>query len=111
VTKKCSKCDYAASHIPRLSMFAFTGATPAVMFFDYPVCRAHMQLRPADLVTDQSWTALLVAIVGAGKLAPRRDLNRVECVLLRSLEAREFYRVVEAGRAQKVLAPSSLKVH
>lgn len=87
-------------------MFAFTGATPAVMFFDYPVCRAHLQLTPADLVSDQVWAGLIVAIVGAGKLAPRRDLNRVDCVPIRGYEAREFYRLLDRGRTQKVTTPT-----
>lgn len=99
---KCSRCDYAASHIPRLSMFAFTGASPAVMFFDYPVCRAHLNLMPADLVTDDAWVQILIAIVAAGKLAPRRDLNHVEVVPIRGHEAREFYDLIERGKGQKI---------
>lgn len=111
MTKTCSKCAAPATHIPRLSMFAFRGATPAVMFFDYPLCKAHATLTPADLVTDGAWAGLIVAIVGAGKLAPRRDLNTVEAVSLRSRKAREFYRLVERGKAQKVTTPKPGTVH
>lgn len=105
VTKACAKCTAPATHIPRLSMFAFPGAAPHEMFFDYPVCRAHTALTPADLVTTEAWTMLVVALVGAGKIAPKRALNRVDAVPIRGHEAREFYRLVEVGRAQKFKTP------
>lgn len=108
--RKCSKCDAPATHIPRLSMFAFSGASPAVMFFDLPLCMGH-KVTAADMITDQAWTALVLAIVAQRKLAPRRDLNRVDLVRLTHKEAREFYRLVALGRAGKVDTPDKPTVH
>ena len=105
--RKCSKCPANAAFIPRLSMFAFTGASPSVMFFDYPVCRLHSKLTPADLVTDETWVKAVIANVEGGKLAPRRDLNTVEAMPIRGPEALAFFDALERGKTMKITAPAA----
>ena len=91
---KCTRCDFEATHIPRLVFVAFKGAGASVMFMDWPTCRAHLP-GVADLITDEEWKKIQLAIVSAGKLIPKRDLTTVEHVPLRGHEAQAFYRALK----------------
>lgn len=102
MTKKCSKCAAPATHIPRLVFFAFTGAAPSEMFFDYPLCVEHaVLLRPADLLTDDTWRVIVLAVVGSMKLAPKRELTKCQPVRINSAGARKFFELQARGRTSK----------
>lgn len=101
-TKKCSRCDAGATHIPRLVFFAFTGASPSEMYFDYPVCAEHAVLmQPGDLLTDEAWKGITLAIVGASKLAPQRSLTKCQPVRITSKPAKKFYELQARGMVGK----------
>jgi hypothetical protein len=102
VTKQCSKCQAAATHIPRLVFFAFVGAAPSEMFFNYPVCAKHAVLMmPGDLLTDDTWRVVTLAVVGSMKLAPKRELTKCQPVRISSNAARKFFEMVARGKADK----------
>lgn len=98
---KCWKCDAPATHIPKIVMRAFPGASPAEMFFDLRTCLIHGP-KPSELLSDETWTRVVIVLVSQRKLAPRKDLNVVVLVSMKHDDVRTFYRMANAGRTEKI---------
>lgn len=111
---KCCACTTPATHIPKLVFVAFRGAGASFMFADRPSCPAHHPA-VADLVSDQDWPRIMVAIMAHGKLAPKRELTTIEMVPIKGHEAREFYdalkRSKQAPDTDRLKLTAPFKVH
>lgn len=86
---KCLKCEAAATHLPRLSFYAYEAAAPGVMIVRYPACSKHWP-SVEDLITDEEWSKVVATMVAAKKLAPERRLTQVTMIPIRGAEARQL---------------------
>ena len=86
---KCSKCEAAATHVPRLSLTAFKGGTPHILIVWLPVCRSHW-LTIDEVLGDEGWSQVLAVLVASKSLAPKRELTTLKMISIGGAEARQF---------------------
>jgi hypothetical protein len=98
---KCWKCGAPATHIPKLVVRAFSGASPAEMFVDLPTCLKHPP-KPSELLSDSAWDRIVIDMVAQRKLAPKRDLTVVVLISRKGEDVRAFYRGIQAGRGMQI---------